>query len=59
MSKKSPFVLPCPFIGGVDFVVVVVVVVVVVIVVVVVVDFWLKHARPDPLKSRRIIIEEI
>ena len=37
MSKKSPFVLPCPFIGGVDFVVVVVVVVVVVIVVVVVV----------------------
>ena len=58
MSKKSPFVLPCPFIGGVDFVVVVVVVVVV-IVVVVVVDFWLKHARPDPAKSRRMIIEEI
>ena len=57
MSKKSPFVLPCPFIGGVDFVVVVVVVVVVIVVVVV--DFWLKHARPDPAKSRRIIIEEI
>ena len=58
MSKKSPFVLPCPFIGGVDFVVVVVVVVVVVIVIVVV-DFWPKHARPDPAKSRRMIIEEI
>ena len=32
MSKKSPFVLPCPFIGGVDFVVVVVVVIIVVVV---------------------------
>ena len=51
MTKKSPFVLPCPFIGGIDVVVVVVVVVVVAVVVVVVVDFGLKHARPDPAKS--------
>ena len=58
MSKKSPFVLPCPFIGGI-VVVVVVVVVIVAVVVVVVVDFGLKHARPDPAKSRRMIIEEI
>ena len=57
MSKKSPFVLSCPFIGGVDFVVVVVVVVVVIVVVVV--GFWLKHARPDAAKSRRMVIEEI
>ena len=48
--------MPCPFIGGVDFVVVVVVVVIIGIVVV---DFWPKHARPDPAKSRRMIIEEI
>ena len=56
MSKKSPFVLPCPFIGGS---VVVFVVVAAVVVFVVVVDFWPKHARPDPAKSRRMIIEEI
>jgi len=61
MSKKSPLVLPCPFTARV---------VVVVVVDVVVVDFgsWvsppslverLKHARPDPAKSIRMIKEEI